>query len=286
MIYGQPEGEGSGIGFFNIISMNLVYELASGDLAIVKIRNIFIILVIPLFFIFSCRSDEKIADKEIMEEFPILKGTVWVYQGKVKWTSPPDKVHEKDMIWTMEVLETVQRGHVSAAFVKGHPSDLAWYDEDLEPGEYLILKVGSSKYYMLGQQRAEDTLKRLRDMDDFLGNLVTDQDMILELPMKKGDVFGESCQITRPDMFYFWFVESVDRVSLDSVKGIDCAKGCSEEYKRYTLTFQSAPDHQIVQFIPGVGISSYSYLHHGTVSEAHLKLTEYRPPVINKRDSK
>lgn len=207
----------------------------------------------------------------------MTKGTSWVYRGKIKWTSLPDKILEKEITWKMEVLETVQRGHINASFIKGHPSDLAWYDEDLKPGEYLIVNVGSSKYYLLEQPRAGEALKRLRDMDDFLGDLVSEQELFLELPLKKGDVFGEAAQITRPDMFYFWFVESVDSVRPESVKGVDPEK----DHKRYTLTFQSAPDHQIVKFIPNVGISSYTYVHHGTVSEAYLKLIEFNLPSIN-----
>lgn len=241
----------------------------------VKIKRFILIILIPFVFMVACRHEEAAVSPPAIDPFPLEKGTSWVYQGNVKWTEVPDKIFEKNLTWKMEVLETLKRGHLKAAFIKGHPSDLAWYEDGLKPGNYLIIMVGSSKYYILGPTRAEKAMKRLKDMDDFLGNLISEQDLFLEYPIKKGDVFGEALQITRPDMFYYWFVESVEKIRPDSIKGL----GHEKEVEKYALTFQSVPDHQIIGFIPGVGISSFTYVHHGTISEAHLKLVEFNQPL-------
>ena len=36
------------------------------------------------------------------------------------------------------------------------------------------------------------------------------------------------------------------------------------------------PEHEIVTFVPGVGITAYVYAHHGTVSEVNVRLVERR----------
>lgn len=250
-----------------------------------KIKRFLLIVFVLFFFMPACQQEEKALPAPPVDPFPMEKGTTWIYQGNVKWTGIPDKIFDKNMTWKMEVLETLKRDHLQAAFIKGHPSDLAWYEEGLKPGEYLIIRVGGSKYYILGQPRANEAMKRLKSMDDFLGNLVSEQDLFLEYPIKKGDVFGEAVQLTRPDMFYYWFVESVQKIRPEGIKGLSHEK----EVEKYTLTFQSVPDHQIIDFIPGVGISSFTYVHHGSISEAHMQLVEFNPPLngdVKKVDSK
>lgn len=236
------------------------------------IKKLFLIILLPLMLAVSCRQEEKAVSATPFDPFPLEKGNFWIYQGEVKWTEVPDKVLNKNISWKMEILDTIKRGHLFAAVVKGHPHDLVWYEGYQTPGDYLILRVGNSKYYILDQPRADEAIKRLKNMDDFLGGLVSEDDLFLEYPIKKGDVFGQAAQLTRPDMSYFWFVESVDKIRPEGIKGVASQK----ELEKYVLTFQSAPDHQVVGFIPGVGISSFLYMHHGTVAEADLKLVEFK----------
>jgi len=35
------------------------------------------------------------------------------------------------------------------------------------------------------------------------------------------------------------------------------------------------PGYEIIEFVPGVGITRYTFFHHGTVSETDLRLIEY-----------
>lgn len=224
-----------------------------------------------LFFLIACRQEKVQEQFQADDPFPLDKGNYWVYEGNVRWTEVPDKVKEKNITWKMEVVEVFDREHLHAAIIKGHPSDLAWYEEGLNPGDHLILKVGNSKFYLVSQPRAGEIMKRLKNPDDYLGNLVTEQELFLEYPLLKGAVFGDTGQFTRPDMFYFWFVEAAEKIRPEGIKGLTSEK----EMDKYVLTYQSAPDHQNIGFIPGVGISSYTYVHHGTVSEAYLKLVEF-----------
>lgn len=42
--------------------------------------------------------------------------------------------------------------------------------------------------------------------------------------------------------------------------------------KGWELVYRSAPDHAIVRIVPGVGITSYVYEHHGTVASVDVHL--------------
>jgi len=222
--------------------------------------------------VFSCRQEEKAVSSSAVDPFPLDKGNVWIYQGNVKWTQVPDKVFDKNITWKMEIMDTFSRGHLFAAIIKGHPSDLSWYEDGQKPGDYLIIRVGGSKYYIIAHPRASEAIKRLKDMDDFLGNLVSENDLFLEYPAKQGDVLGETAQLTRPDMSYCWFVESVEKIGPEGIIGLSGEK----ELEKIILTFKTVADHKTVGFLHGVGISSFSYVHHGTVAEAHLKLVEFK----------
>lgn len=205
--------------------------------------------------------------------FPLLKGSAWIYQGTVKWTEPASgQVHEKRLTWKMEVVESLRRGHVAAAVLKGHPADLAHYREDQAPGDYVIVQVGTAKFYLLREPRAKEALVRLRDAKDLLHGLVREEEIFLDTPLVGGKVFGEAEQITRGDGSYCWIVESETPIELKEIKGVGSTNGRA----CYRLVYRTRPDHTQFDFVPEVGITRYIYVHHGTVAEADLKLVEYR----------
>ena len=211
--------------------------------------------------------------EEAPEWFPLSAGAMWVYKGTSKWTrSDSGEVVEKPVTWTMQVLETLSRGQVFAARVSGYPQDLAHYEEGNAPGDYLIVRVGPSKYYLVQQLRSEETLRRLRDEKDQLGGLVRENEIILDAPLVRGKIYGEADQITRQDGLYSWIVEDARPADLRGVKGVARAGGMTE----YEITQRTLPDHTIVNFVPGIGITRYVYGHHGTVSETDVKLVEFR----------
>lgn len=210
---------------------------------------------------------------DVPEGLPLSNGTTWVYQGIIKWTrSGSGEVVEKPVTWKMEVLERLSRGQVTAAVVKGHPLDLAHFENGKAPGDYLMVRVGPGKYYLLRQNRRDEALQRLRDENDLLHGLVRDEEMFLDTPLVPGKIYGEVAQITRQDLSYSWIVESVGPAKLDGIKGIP-PRGQKVQYE---LVHRTRPDHQIIDFVPGIGITRYIYGHHGTVSEIEVKLVEFR----------
>jgi len=210
--------------------------------------------------------------EETQEWFPLSKGSTWVYQGTIKWTrSVSGEVTEKPVTWKMNVIETLTRGQVTAAVIKGHPLDLIHFDNGKSPGDYLIVRVGPGKYYLLQHKRAEEGLTKLRDDGDSLHDLVREEELFLDTPLATGKVFGEAAQITRQDASYCWIVEGARPAELDGIKGISVPG----RKLQYELIYRTRPDHQEIDFVPGIGISRYKYAHHGTVSETEVKLVEF-----------
>jgi hypothetical protein len=201
--------------------------------------------------------------------FPLEEGSYWIYEGAVRWTVG-DEVHAQAIRWQMEVLEAVQRGEVSGYRMRGHPSDLAWYEIGKAPSEYAIIRIGQGieKFYYAGLE----SFQRLKDSQDVLVDLVQDYDLFLDIPLQPGKRFCEAQQITRIDGMYCWVVDSESKVELKNIPGTIR----TDEFTEYNIALYTLPDHTIVQFTPGVGITGFTYIHHGTVSEVELRLVEYQ----------
>ena len=206
--------------------------------------------------------------------FPLGKGSYWVYQGVARWTDfKTQQALIKEITWTMKITDVIMRGILTAAVVQGHPKDLAWYEEGLQPGNYLIINLGN-KYYLVEGERFEEVLQRLKNENDDLKDLVQEDELFLEESSSGvAHAFGDPQQLTRSDWLYFWYVEDVSQVSLKDLKGLE-TEGLQLQYR---LAYRSAPDDVHVDIVPGVGITRYIYNHHGTVAQADVWLIEYSP---------
>jgi hypothetical protein len=88
-----------------------------------------------------------------------------------------------------------------------------------------------------------------------------------------GDVFGADPETKRrfPDGRYAWCVDDRSTVSLAGIKGVPQERRSTA----YALAYRTNPDHQIATYVPGIGLVSYVYSHHGTVSEVDVRLVEF-----------
>ena len=198
------------------------------------------------------------------EAFPLAKGSYWIYEGTKKWQEQGPKVFTEKITQRMQVLNRVERGGIVAAVVRGYPNS---EEETVQ----ILIVVDGLEFYLLDSEDA--ILKRLKDPNDALVELVQEDHLILSLPLVRGKRFCEASEMTRPDGFYCWRVEEQRKEKLNGVKGM------SNEAERtiYTIAFRTLPDHVFVNFVPGIGITSYEYAHHGTVEETDLKLVEFHP---------
>lgn len=209
----------------------------------------------------------------ILAGFPFEKGDSWIYQGKVAWQVPDsEEKREKSLTWVVSVQESWENNNLKAALMKGFVTDLAFYEEGKKPGEYLLLRAGDIYYFLIYPERSPELWKRINDPNDPLVGLVSDDELFLELPLFPEKIFGETDQITRNDSMYVWVVQEVTTKTFPLVKGLVP----NHPYEEYHLVYQTSPDRTDYYFVPGVGITRYVYLHHGTLSEVDIRLVEYR----------
>jgi hypothetical protein len=207
--------------------------------------------------------------QNILDYFPLKRGAYWVYQGPVKWTKVNSaEIVEEEITWKMEVERVFQRNAIVGYEMVGAPWDLAWYESGKEQSKYGIIQAGGQFYTV-----AYEAVIRLMNEEDNLFGLVDENDLLLDVPLANGKKFCDTVSMTRPDNMYCWNVGEVRPFDSSNSKGVDP----SRELWEYFIFQQTMPDASMMFFVPGVGISHYSYHHNGTVSEVDVHLIEYYP---------
>jgi hypothetical protein len=98
--------------------------------------------------------------------------------------------------------------------------------------------------------------------------------LVIDSSLSVGRVFGEDAASgQRSDGLYRWLVESKAPVS-DHPQWLRLAA----EPLRWRLAYRTAPDHQLLDFVSGVGITRYVYGHHGTVANTDVHLSTVTSP--------
>lgn len=207
---------------------------------------------------------------DILDYFPLKTGAYWVYQGPVRWTRMNSSdVAEGEITWRMEVVRVIQRDDILGYELLGAPWDLAWYEPGKERSKYGIIQAGGRKFYRVSLE----TLARLSNMTDDLSDLVNDSTIFLDTPLATGERFCDAASQARTDNMYCWVVGEGTPFEAGRIRGIDPAR----ELLEYPIGNQTMPDASRMYFVPGIGISRYSYHHNGTVSEVDVHLIEYYP---------
>jgi hypothetical protein len=230
--------------------------------AILRFSTLLILLLSSISFPQSPQS---------LEQILCLKpGNSWVYRGTVEWvdTSQKSGTASKQITWKTQVMEESVHGPLKAFLVHGSVADLPWYTPDTQPGDYLWI-VYQGRFYSLAVE--PDLLKRFHDPSDTLIDLIDTEEPMIQLPLRQNE-----CTVSikpkekreRNDLFYCWHFEDKQQRPI-RVKGVR-----SKAAEEWQLWYRSNPDHQIWSLVPGIGFTAYDFSHHGTVSEAHMKLVE------------
>jgi len=240
-------------------------------------RKFFLSIPVIICFLAACSATEKNSSTifieptidpslQILEYFPLKQGAYWVYEGTIRYTIPNSSdVAEKEISWKMEVTNVIQRNSIVGYEMLGAPWDLAWYEEDKQPSKYGIIQAGG-KFY----RTSFETIYRLLDDNDALLALVDENQIFLDIPLIAGKKFCDTLSLTRADGMYCWIVGDASLVT-EEILGVSS----SEPLVEFPIFQGTMPDSSRFHFIPGVGISQYSYRHSGTVSEANVRLVEY-----------
>ena len=125
---------------------------------------------------------------------------------------------------------------------------------------------------MLSDKQAVEVEQRLRSLGDSLIDLLEEYEFFLDFPLTDFKRFCDLCSRTRQDYMYCWVVESVEPLDGLNVKGVEPEIARTQ----YRVSHRTLPDHRILEYVSGVGMTSYVYGHHGTVSEVDVRLTEVK----------
>lgn len=203
------------------------------------------------------------------------KGTRWTYRGDVAWQAVGEgaEVHRSRLDWKMEIVDSAQRGPYKLALVLGHPKDLTWYEAGRKPGCYVLIGVNDKRFYLNGCAPSPSREKLVLPQGD-LTDLTNWESLILEIPCRRGAIFGEDPERGLKDGMYAWFVQAVRPATPMQIGGILPGGPRTE----HVLTYRTLPDHQVATYVPGIGLTAYVYSHHGTVSDVDMKLVEFQTP--------
>jgi hypothetical protein len=200
-------------------------------------------------------------------------GNYWVYagaaeSGKTSEPGEPVSIDRFPVRWKVEILEETVHGDLRAYLVRGGFLDLAWFEKGRKPQEYLWISC-QDRFYSL--QLNPDLLKRFRDPQASLLEPIESEQPLIQLPLQDGKCakgLQDGAEIPRDDLFYCWHFEGKEKRPL-SATGLG-----TRTVEVWQLWYRSNPDHQILGFVPGIGFVSYDFAHHGTPSQAHVKLVE------------
>jgi hypothetical protein len=219
---------------------------------------------------------QKPAPADSSEFFPFSVGTYWVYKGTVRCDDPEEeRPGSADVTWKMAVQRVIRKKGVVAAVVTGFPADLDWSAGTTEPKPWLILETDKHQVYYLNLGPDFDLAKLNGDDQVFDKFLVVDN-LLLEWPLKQDAKFCDDEAKKRDDGMYCWVVEQFKKKKLESIKGAP-----SDEQPVFQMQYRTLPDDTTMELVPGVGLVSYQYHHHGTVADTELQLAEFHPAPPN-----
>lgn len=187
--------------------------------------------------------------------FPLHAGESCTYRAQIKWTLPNSSEVRSDTIqWRTHVEKVIDMPGVRIGIVRGLPMQLAWH----EPGKSPRLDVVAERADGLWIADASSELDANALAERFAKG-ETPGEQLFKFPVKIGDcIAGDSPP--RSDRLYCWGLEEAAATSSG---------------KAWRITYRSLPDYQEIEFLPGIGIKRYVYLHHGTVAEASAVLQNH-----------
>lgn len=193
------------------------------------------------------------------------EGTTWTYSARVKWDKSGNRSGGvRTLTWTSTIVDSFEHGDVSAALLHGGPWDLAFYSPGAKPDDYLIIRAADA--YFLVQ---DDARAKFADLKTATSTEVAEQfanDLWFRTPLEINDNYcAPEQEKTAP--FYCWSVEKVTTTHSLRISGFR-----PKQATEYFLTFMTNPDTTMLTLVPGAGIVTYDYEHHGTIAEASVKL--------------
>ncbi len=205
------------------------------------------------------------------KDFPLTPGTYWIYQGAVRyWVKGLENGKIAHVTWKTSITRAIHRGGLTIAVVKGMPGDLDWSEGDATPSLSVVIRTQDAKFYLIEGDEAKSVIGELDNPHYSWQQVPIDDDWFLQLPLAKGKKFCGAEGMQRTDDHYCWVAGPPHIVRLAGVKGIGEGKHVANSVEYGTL-----PDDMEFDFVPGIGMVSYEYHHHGTTADTELHLVEF-----------
>jgi hypothetical protein len=202
---------------------------------------------------------------------PFQKGVVWVYEG-VFFNTDEHSVHKSTAEWEMRVVDVLRVEDMQVAVVENLPG--SYNPEYEEPHTFidLVVRDGKGQYFIAPRGAlVKDPNTGLPDAKRLRAELSFNSIIWVPNP-RVGLLFGQEPGYNRTDGWYCWRVMGWRKYDLATV-----IKGSPQSFaRRYVLGFYTGPDHQITDFVEGVGIVRSVYVHHGTIIESYVRLQEVK----------
>jgi hypothetical protein len=204
--------------------------------------------------------------------FPLTPGTWWLYRGTVTWAdSQTEKESQANVTLKMAVQKIIERPEFTIAILSGFPRDLDWATGEVGAMPWLLIETKRHEVFLDSLPPDFDYAKLEKDavpLDKFL----SEDNLLLRWPLKKGMKFGDAESVHRDDDHYCWVVATQETKNLPDVKGLP-----SRSAEVFLLQYLTNPDDTEMEISRGIGILSYQYHHHGTVADTSLTLVEFHP---------
>ena len=193
------------------------------------------------------------------------KGFQWTYAGTlVRYVE--NRAKTERVTWASTVIATREVDDVRLALIEGFVRDLAWAAPTGAKRRSLLM-CSAGRLLILSSANDGEVLQAFANWD---ASILERSEVLLETPLRDGQVFGQDPP--RDDAMYGWLVSTKE---LRSHVPASCSPGRGQAYR---LTHRFMTDHSIVEWWPGVGITSFEYEHHGTPEEADVRLVSCRLP--------
>lgn len=205
------------------------------------------------------------------KKFPLLKGNYWIYDVNIRVhnEASPEKPIEAKINLKMEVLEAYACKNFVASVVKGYPGSLAWYQNGREDSISVIIFSDPDGYFVATvEEKVNEIIEKFRTGKFSEKDLGLADWQIIQMPLEVGKTYFADPSDT--ETTYRWQVAEKTRLDATCIAGLGDRKTAAA----FTLMYRTNPDHTIISFAPGIGITHYTYQHHGTVSDVDAKLVE------------
>ena len=200
--------------------------------------------------------------------FGLVYGRSNVYVGRARWTDAATRAHSAAVSWRMGILQVHASSDTRAAVVRGWVQELAWYTPGQRPAFSILIEHRGRLYHLDASDSAAavDSLSAvMRDPS----SAAKRARLIVDSTLSVGRTFGgDPDRGQRNDGWYAWQVDSKAKFS----RREQWSKMVTEPI-RWRIGYRTLPDEQTIEFIAGVGISRFEYVHHGTTATVDVHLS-------------